>query len=183
MGKLSAAVDFPVPVRDPRLPVRRGVPCGGSACSAQGSDGEPDNSVQPGARGVKPATAISQHTGGVQSVGPQPGRAASEAGGDEREITSIHMTLETEEEVQSNENKVSDYGVFLFCFLFFLQIVSHSRSQDGTWLNPENLRQILSGLEACPTGQYPSTPLCVFAHNVPRVALLFHLGGVPFHDV
>lgn len=26
------------------------------------------------------------------------------------------MTLETEEEVQSNENKVSDYGVFLFFF-------------------------------------------------------------------
>lgn len=33
-----------------------------------------------------------------------------------------------------------------------LQIVSHSRSRDGTWLNPDNLRQILSGLEACPTG-------------------------------
>ncbi len=33
-----------------------------------------------------------------------------------------------------------------------LQIVSHSRSRDGTWLNPDNLRQILTGLEACPTG-------------------------------
>ncbi|XP_070694919.1 transmembrane prolyl 4-hydroxylase-like [Pempheris klunzingeri] len=32
------------------------------------------------------------------------------------------------------------------------EIVSHSRSRDGTWLNPDNLRQILSGLEACPTG-------------------------------
>lgn len=32
------------------------------------------------------------------------------------------------------------------------EIVSHSRSQDGTWLNPDNLRQILAGLEACPTG-------------------------------
>ncbi|XP_010790515.1 transmembrane prolyl 4-hydroxylase-like [Notothenia coriiceps] len=32
------------------------------------------------------------------------------------------------------------------------EIVSHSRSQDGTWLNPDNLRQILTGLEACPTG-------------------------------
>lgn len=69
------------------------------------------------------------------------------------------MTLETEEEVQSDENKVSDYGVFLFCF--FLQIVSHSRSQDGTWLNPENLRQILSGLEACATGQYPCGFVCL----------------------
>lgn len=33
-----------------------------------------------------------------------------------------------------------------------LQIVSHSRSRDGTWLSPDNLRQILTGLEACPTG-------------------------------
>ncbi|KAF6717156.1 Transmembrane prolyl 4-hydroxylase [Oryzias melastigma] len=32
------------------------------------------------------------------------------------------------------------------------EIVSHSRSQDGTWLSPVNLRQILTGLEACPTG-------------------------------
>ncbi|XP_034393761.1 transmembrane prolyl 4-hydroxylase-like [Cyclopterus lumpus] len=32
------------------------------------------------------------------------------------------------------------------------EIVSHSRSRDGTWLNPDNLRQILSGLEARPTG-------------------------------
>ncbi|KAM9350982.1 transmembrane prolyl 4-hydroxylase-like [Symphorus nematophorus] len=32
------------------------------------------------------------------------------------------------------------------------EIVSHSRSRDGTWLNPDNLRQILTGLEACPTG-------------------------------
>lgn len=32
------------------------------------------------------------------------------------------------------------------------EIVSHSRSQDGTWLNPENLRQILTGLDSCPTG-------------------------------
>ncbi|KAM7411784.1 hypothetical protein PAMA_021653 [Pampus argenteus] len=32
------------------------------------------------------------------------------------------------------------------------EIVSHSRSRDGTWLSPENLRQILTGLEACPTG-------------------------------
>ncbi|KAF7659921.1 hypothetical protein LDENG_00291250 [Lucifuga dentata] len=28
------------------------------------------------------------------------------------------------------------------------EIVSHSRSRDGTWLSPENLRQILGGLEA-----------------------------------
>lgn len=35
----------------------------------------------------------------------------------------------------------------------FFQIVSHSRSQDGTWLNPEKLRQILTGLEANPAGQ------------------------------
>ncbi|XP_061553567.1 transmembrane prolyl 4-hydroxylase-like isoform X3 [Phycodurus eques] len=32
------------------------------------------------------------------------------------------------------------------------EIVSHSRSRDGTWLRPENLRQILAGLEACSTG-------------------------------
>ncbi|XP_056284342.1 transmembrane prolyl 4-hydroxylase-like isoform X2 [Pseudoliparis swirei] len=32
------------------------------------------------------------------------------------------------------------------------ELLSHSRSRDGTWLNPDNLRQILSGLEACPTG-------------------------------
>ncbi|KAM6982857.1 transmembrane prolyl 4-hydroxylase-like [Tautogolabrus adspersus] len=32
------------------------------------------------------------------------------------------------------------------------EIESHSRSRDGTWLNPDNLRQILTGLEACPTG-------------------------------
>lgn len=35
------------------------------------------------------------------------------------------------------------------------KIVSHSRSQDGTWLNPEKLRQILAGLEASPAGRYP----------------------------
>ncbi|XP_059189382.1 transmembrane prolyl 4-hydroxylase-like [Centropristis striata] len=32
------------------------------------------------------------------------------------------------------------------------EIVSHSRSRDGTWLNPDNLRQILTGLESCPRG-------------------------------
>ncbi|XP_034551760.1 transmembrane prolyl 4-hydroxylase-like [Notolabrus celidotus] len=32
------------------------------------------------------------------------------------------------------------------------EILSHSRSRDGTWLNPDMLRQILTGLEACPTG-------------------------------
>ncbi|XP_056129220.1 transmembrane prolyl 4-hydroxylase-like isoform X2 [Lampris incognitus] len=32
------------------------------------------------------------------------------------------------------------------------EIVSHSRSRDGTWLSPESLRQILTGLEACPAG-------------------------------
>ncbi|XP_071777157.2 transmembrane prolyl 4-hydroxylase-like [Centroberyx gerrardi] len=32
------------------------------------------------------------------------------------------------------------------------EIVSHSRSRDGTWLSPDNLRQILTGLEACPAG-------------------------------
>ncbi|XP_077424496.1 transmembrane prolyl 4-hydroxylase-like [Vanacampus margaritifer] len=32
------------------------------------------------------------------------------------------------------------------------EIVSHSRSRDGTWLSPDNLRQILTGLEACSTG-------------------------------
>uniref|UniRef100_A0A3P9K3X5 Zgc:158254 n=1 Tax=Oryzias latipes TaxID=8090 RepID=A0A3P9K3X5_ORYLA len=32
------------------------------------------------------------------------------------------------------------------------EIVSHTRSQDGTWLSPVNLRQILTGLESRPTG-------------------------------
>lgn len=32
------------------------------------------------------------------------------------------------------------------------EIVSHSRSRDGTWLSPDNLRQILTGLEECPSG-------------------------------
>ncbi|XP_056240332.1 transmembrane prolyl 4-hydroxylase-like [Seriola aureovittata] len=31
------------------------------------------------------------------------------------------------------------------------EIVSHSRSRDGTWLSPDNLRQILTGLEGRPT--------------------------------
>ncbi|XP_047440023.1 transmembrane prolyl 4-hydroxylase-like [Mugil cephalus] len=37
-------------------------------------------------------------------------------------------------------------------FLQKQEIVSHSRSQDGTWLSPDNLRQILTSLEACPEG-------------------------------
>uniref|UniRef100_A0A3Q2D2K0 Prolyl 4-hydroxylase, transmembrane a n=1 Tax=Cyprinodon variegatus TaxID=28743 RepID=A0A3Q2D2K0_CYPVA len=37
-------------------------------------------------------------------------------------------------------------------FLQKQEIVSHSRSRDGTWLSPASLRQILSGLEASPTG-------------------------------
>lgn len=40
--------------------------------------------------------------------------------------------------------------------------MSHSRSQDGTWLNPEKLRQILTGLETSPAGQYPSGFLSSF---------------------
>ncbi|CAL8367977.1 unnamed protein product [Lota lota] len=32
------------------------------------------------------------------------------------------------------------------------EIVSHSRSEDGTWLSPDNLRQILTGLEAQQAG-------------------------------
>ncbi|KAM6976720.1 transmembrane prolyl 4-hydroxylase-like [Aplochiton taeniatus] len=32
------------------------------------------------------------------------------------------------------------------------EILSHSRSRDGSWLSPENLRQILTGLEASPAG-------------------------------
>ncbi|XP_061591996.1 transmembrane prolyl 4-hydroxylase-like [Cololabis saira] len=32
------------------------------------------------------------------------------------------------------------------------EIVSHSRSRDGTWLSPDHLRQILTGLEVCATG-------------------------------
>ncbi|XP_021179227.2 transmembrane prolyl 4-hydroxylase [Fundulus heteroclitus] len=36
-------------------------------------------------------------------------------------------------------------------FLQKQEIVSHSRSRDGTWLSPASLRQILSGLETSPT--------------------------------
>ncbi|KAF0036166.1 hypothetical protein F2P81_011478 [Scophthalmus maximus] len=32
------------------------------------------------------------------------------------------------------------------------EIVSHSRSRDGTWLSPDNLQQILTGLEGRPAG-------------------------------
>lgn len=32
------------------------------------------------------------------------------------------------------------------------EILSHSHSRDGTWLSPQNLRQILTGLEASPAG-------------------------------
>lgn len=47
--------------------------------------------------------------------------------------------------------------MFSSCVVVVAQIVSHSRSQDGTWLNPENLRQILTGLDSCPTGQWGSS--------------------------
>lgn len=83
---------FPIPVRDPWLPVRGGVPCGGAAGSAQGSDGEPDDSTQPGTRGLKPATTFSQHRGGLQSVGPKPGRDAAETGGNKRKTSCSHMS-------------------------------------------------------------------------------------------
>nr|XP_057941752.1 transmembrane prolyl 4-hydroxylase-like [Doryrhamphus excisus] len=32
------------------------------------------------------------------------------------------------------------------------EIMSHSHSQDGTWLSPDHLRQILTGLKVCSTG-------------------------------
>ena len=157
---------FPVPIRDPWLPVRGGVSCGGAAGSAQGSDGEPDNSTQPGTRGVKSTAAVSQHRGGLQSVGPKSGWAASEAGGDKRKIDCIRVPVEPQEENNRfpkksipNYEKLDDLSerVMLFVelrktFWSLLQIVSHSRSRDGTWLNPDNLRQILTGLEACPAG-------------------------------
>lgn len=69
--------------RDPWLPDGGGVSGGGAAGSAEGSDGEPDSITQPGAGGVQPATALHQHRGGFQSSGPEPGRAAAEAGGEE----------------------------------------------------------------------------------------------------
>ncbi|XP_062314443.1 transmembrane prolyl 4-hydroxylase-like [Osmerus eperlanus] len=37
-------------------------------------------------------------------------------------------------------------------FLQREEILSHSRSREGTWLGPENLRQTLAGLEASPAG-------------------------------
>lgn len=54
------------------------MPCGGATGSAQGSNGEPDTSTQPGTRGVQPTATFSQYRGDLQSVGPEPGWAAAE---------------------------------------------------------------------------------------------------------
>lgn len=78
---------YPVLIRDPWIPDRGGVSRGGAAGSAQGPDGEPDIRIQPGTRGVKPATTFSQHRRSLQSVGPGPGWVASEGGGDNRKIS------------------------------------------------------------------------------------------------
>lgn len=60
---------------------------------------------------------------------------------------------------------MSEYVVEKLEYIFscLLQIVSHSRSQDGTWLSPDSLRQILTGLETCPTGLC-SCHLCVLCN-------------------
>lgn len=172
---------FPVFVRDPWLSVRGGVPCGGAAGSAQGSDGEPGTSTQPGTRGVKPAATFSQHRGGLQFVGPEPGRTATEAGGEKIETSCIHMPCSCRRLAKENSRKINSKYCNeklnwwnILCsftdmgktFWSLLQILSHSRSRDGTWLSPDNLRQILSGLEARPTGLC-WCGLCVSVHFRP----------------
>uniref|UniRef100_H3CKW0 Prolyl 4-hydroxylase, transmembrane a n=1 Tax=Tetraodon nigroviridis TaxID=99883 RepID=H3CKW0_TETNG len=71
------------------------------------------------------------------------------------ESQTVASTLEQEE---SNQPLLSLSTEEVFSLLDLNQdgliqkeeIVSHSRSQDGTWLNPERLRQILTGLEDSP---------------------------------
>ncbi|MEQ2208309.1 hypothetical protein XENOCAPTIV_021544, partial [Xenoophorus captivus] len=60
------------------------------------------------------------------------------------------------------ELQVEDYSQsFSLHRMEGIRIVSHSRSRDGTWLSPDNLRQILSGLEASPTGFLKLVRVCV----------------------
>lgn len=76
---------FPLPGRDPWLPVGGGVSCGGAAGPAEGSDGKSDDGTHRGTRGVQSAPFLPQHRGDLQPARPGPGRAAAEAGGDQRE--------------------------------------------------------------------------------------------------
>lgn len=128
---------FPVPVRDPWLPVRGGMPCGGAAGSAQGADGEPDNSTQPGTRGVKPATAFSQHRGSLQSVGPKPGWAASEAGGEEREISHFFYVCKAVKAKYIFQKNPFSVIKCLNCqnmFCFLLKKEKHSGLRSRLWV-------------------------------------------------
>ncbi|XP_051281684.1 transmembrane prolyl 4-hydroxylase-like [Dicentrarchus labrax] len=75
-------------------------------------------------------------------------------------LMESQMTAPSQGQEESNQPLLSISTEEVFSLLDLNQdgllqkqeIVSHSRSRDGTWLNPDNLRQILSGLEACPTG-------------------------------
>ncbi|XP_035511867.1 transmembrane prolyl 4-hydroxylase-like [Morone saxatilis] len=75
-------------------------------------------------------------------------------------LMESQMTAPSQGQEESNQPLLSISTEEVFSLLDLNQdgllqkqeIVSHLRSRDGTWLNPDNLRQILSGLEACPTG-------------------------------
>ncbi|XP_034028462.1 transmembrane prolyl 4-hydroxylase-like isoform X2 [Thalassophryne amazonica] len=75
-------------------------------------------------------------------------------------LTEHQITPASQEQQDSNQPLLSLSTEEIFSLLDLNQdgllqkqeIVSHSRSRDGTWLNPDNLRHILSGLESCPKG-------------------------------
>ncbi|XP_028439449.1 transmembrane prolyl 4-hydroxylase [Perca flavescens] len=75
-------------------------------------------------------------------------------------LMESQTTAPSQGQVESNQPLLSFSTEEVFSLLDLNQdgllqkqeIVSHSHSRDGTWLNPDNLRQILSGLEVCPTG-------------------------------
>ncbi|KAM7404830.1 hypothetical protein PAMP_012141 [Pampus punctatissimus] len=75
-------------------------------------------------------------------------------------LTGSQTTVPSQGQEESNQPLLSLSTEEVFSLLDLNQdrllqkqeIVSHSRSRDGTWLSPDNLRHILTGLEACPTG-------------------------------
>uniref|UniRef100_A0A3P8PAL5 Prolyl 4-hydroxylase alpha subunit domain-containing protein n=1 Tax=Astatotilapia calliptera TaxID=8154 RepID=A0A3P8PAL5_ASTCA len=75
-------------------------------------------------------------------------------------LMDSQATASSQEQEESNQPLLSLSTEEVFSLLDLNQdgllqkqeIVSHSHSQDGTWLSPDNLRQILTGLESCPTG-------------------------------
>lgn len=75
-------------------------------------------------------------------------------------LMDSQATASSQEQEESNQPLLSLSTEEIFSLLDLNQdgllqkqeIVSHSRSRDGTWLSPDSLRQILTGLETCPTG-------------------------------